>query len=252
MKNYAQKVVNRLKTYGPVDPKYGINMRLYDFLDLGSKDGGSIDYCKSRFHARRGLGVDFRGQYVDEANSMGRDTLNEDVLKLEIAHKFRFISMMDFLEHLLSKEDSFKVIEKTSQMATDFLFIRHPSFEDVGYLKQLGLKMSWHDWKGHTNMLTLQDYLTMFDKLGLNKYFVRYISPINTTASKFVVPLDAPVDTLAYDAKKHGKKPKVKFDKTLYAKLDIFVPLRNFSKSEWDEITKPLDSDNGMGESWGK
>lgn len=209
----------------------------YDFLDLGSKYGGSILYCEEVFHAHKGLGVDMRPRVVKEAHKRGFDVIEADILEYEPTQKFRFVSMLDFLEHLNSKDDALSILEKSRELASDFLFIRHPSFEDQHYLAELGLKFTWHDWKDHTNPLLISDFAEIFDQLGLNQYAIRYRMPIDNSNSKFVVPLSAPQDTLEYDKVKHGDKQKIKFSRTLFGQLDIFVATRKLDFGYWNKIT---------------
>lgn len=127
------------------------NLADYDFLDLGSKKGGSIDYCVKRYSKNRlqrvkGLGIDLNPEHVKEARNAGFDVLEQDILKLDIKHKFKFVSALDFLEHLPNIAEAEKIVNKMTELATDFLFIRHPSFEDIEYLKSLNLKITWSDW----------------------------------------------------------------------------------------------------------
>lgn len=217
--------------------KYKIDFADYDFLDLGAKKGGSIDYCQKRFGAKQGLGIDLGVETTQYANETGHTVLQEDALKFTAPIKFRFTSMLDFLEHLPTMEMAQTVIKNYSELSTDFLFIRHPSFEDIDYLKELGLKITWHDWEGHTNLMRLSDYADTFHSLGLNQYCFFYRKPIYSSDDPVVIPVDAPVNEHAYD-KKMGKKESFKFPRPLFGQIDIFVALRKFEKEEWNRIVE--------------
>src|SRR5690606_19700415 len=106
------------------------------------------------------------------------------------------------------------------------------SFEDQEYLKSLGLKITWHDWEGHTNMMLLADYFNIFARLGLVHYCVINRKPILSTDDPVVIPLSAPINTHEY-SEKLGSKPKVKFDRPIYGQFDIFVTLRPLDRTEF-------------------
>lgn len=214
----------------------GYNLNDFDFLDLGSGTGESITYCEKKLNAQAGLGIDIKESKVESARENGIPTILGNILEMDVPHRFRFVSMMDFLEHLPSKDDSKKMIKRAAEIATDFLFIRHPSFEDLDYLKELGLKVTWYDWKGHTSLMTVADYCLTFAELGIRTYCMNFRKPIEDSSDKFIVPYDAPIDTVAYDSKL-GEKPKIKFPKPLYGQIDIFVALRPFERAEWNQIT---------------
>ncbi len=216
----------------------------YDFLDLGSKNGGSINYCAKRYRRSsnpedyaKGIGIDINPKSVAKARAAGFDTIEQDILKLDINHKFRFVSALDFLEHMPGVAAAEKIVNKMSELATDFLFIRHPSFEDVEYLKELGLKITWTDWDAHSAPIKLYDYAEMFNKLGLRQYCFNFKGDLVNSDNEYVVPLDAPVNTLKYD-KDLGKKKKVKFDKKVFSQIDIFVALRPIDHKIWNWITR--------------
>ncbi len=223
---------------GPI--KYDLSK--FDFLDLGSKTGGSINYCAKRFrtgpnNSATGIGIDFDPDHVQASRQAGFAVLEQDILDLDVDHKFRFVSALDFLEHLPDLEAVKAIVQKMSQLASDFLFIRHPSFEDVEYLKALGLKITWTDWSMHTAPIKLHDFASIFNQLGLRQYCFNHRGEIIDSSDERIVPLSAPVDTHAYSSD-HGKKPLVKFDKKIFSQIDIFVPLRPLAPKEWNWITR--------------
>lgn len=124
-----------------------------------------------------------------------------------------------------------------SELATDFVFIRHPSFEDVEYLKQLGLKITWTDMSVHTAPIKIYDFVNMFNKLGLKQYCFNYKKDLASSESEFIVPLDAPTDTQKYH-NKLGAKKRVKFEKKVYSQIDIFLPLKPIEPKAWEWITR--------------
>lgn len=214
----------------------------FDFLDLGCKTGGSIDYCakryrRSRLQHLRGIGVDINPNHVKKAREAGYAAIEQDILKLNIRHKFKFVSALDFLEHLPNIVAVEGVVKKMSTLATDFIFIRHPSFEDIEYLESLDLKISWSDWRGHTALIKTYDFANMFNKLGLRQYCFIYKRPIWDSSNKVIIPLSAPVDIHEY-TKNLGEKKLIKFKKPVFSQIDIFVALRPIEFKEWRWITR--------------
>lgn len=197
----------------------------YDFLDLGCKVGNSIGWAHRKYGGR-GLGVDFKPEMIKQARKNGYDAIVGDALKLEFPpNSFRYISMMHFLEHLPNEKAVKQILQNCKKWARDFSFIHHPSFEDIEYLKKLGFKIDWTDWSGHTAMLTIKDFKRIFKELGLNDYKIEQEMLIEDSLHEHIVPLNAPIDTLRYE-KKLGPKKKVKFDKPMYGRLEIFVNLK--------------------------
>lgn len=219
-----------------------IDYSKFDFLDLGCKTGGSIDYCakryrQSRFNTLNGLGIDINHENVQKAKKAGYQVIEQDILKLKLNHKFQFVSALDFLEHLPGISSAEQIIAKMTTLATDFLFIRHPSFEDIEYLASMDLKITWSDWRGHTALLRSYDYANIFNKLGYKQYCFVFKRPIWDSSSKFIIPLSAPIDTHEY-TKDLGKKKHIKFAKPIYSQIDIFVALKPIEFDRWNWIAR--------------
>ncbi len=197
----------------------------YDFLDIGSKKGGSIDWCQ-RNYGGKGLGVDYNQEWVDIANQNGFDSIQGDAVKIEFPQNhFRYISMMDFIEHLPGEKETKELLANCRKWAREFFFIHHPSFEDVEYLKKLGLKIDWTDGYGHTNPLTVKDFERILKKLGLTKYKIEKKKPILDSSNEHIIPASAPHNTHFY-SRNLGPKKKIKFDHPVYSRVEIEVKLK--------------------------
>lgn len=217
----------------------------YDFADFGSCEGGSIDYCKRRFGAERGVGIDILQREVDKMRARGFDALCADITTFDCpAASFRFVSMMDFLEHLPDFAVVERILATAKRIARDFLFIRHPSFEDEHYLNAIGLKQYWTDWPGpggHTAKMTVADFTRIFAKLNLYQYSITYRKPAHDSGDRVILPIDAPPNQHDYDEATHGTKPHVTFPRPLYGQIDIVVALRPMSQQAWSRIVCPFD-----------
>jgi hypothetical protein len=211
----------------------------YAFLDAGCAAGGSIVHCEKRFGRSPGLGLDWYGGDLDRARQSGLAVAQCDLLTVELPPGcVGFSSMLDFLEHLPDQDAARRVIERFARASRDFLFIRHPSFEDIAYLAGLGLKLGWTDWTGHPNMMRLEDFHRLFRELDLREYEIYPELPLLDSSHEAILPLRAPADAQSYDESAHGPKPYVEFDRVVYGKYDIFVRLNaSLTDAEWRRIT---------------
>lgn len=212
----------------------------YDFLDLGTSRGGSIEYCARRFGARRGLGVERDPDKVRQLREKGLDFLARDLFALDLPPRsFRFVSMMDVLEHLPDLDTVERALGVARTLARDFLFIRHPLFDATPALAALGLKQYWTDWHGHTAHVLVPDFLAMFRRMGLEQVALAYRQHARDSDDPTLLPLAAPPDQHRYDAALHGPKPvpPIVFPEAIPGQLDLFVALRSYAPREWSALT---------------
>jgi SAM-dependent methyltransferase len=214
-----------------------IDLERYDFLDLGASTGGSIRFCQQRFGAACGLGIDISSGKVESAVASGIEATVADATELGIVDEVRFVSMMDFLEHLPDLNAVERTIASAARAATDFLFIRNPSFEGEEYLRGLGLRQYWWHWRGHPVHPQVADFCRIFDRLGLRQYMIRYELPIEDSSHETIVSHETPIDQGAFDPATHPPKRSVTFDRPLWRYQDIYVALRPFDPPAWEEIT---------------
>lgn len=211
----------------------------FAFVDGGCGSGGSIAYCEKVFKKGRGIGFDSSAVKIEKATAAGHDAYQADLTSIDLPHKsVEFVSLLDFLEHLPHVDIARAVVSNMQKVARDFLFIRHPNFDDVDYLKTLGFKLDWTDWHGHRNMMTLGDLSLLIRDLGLPAPTIFGQKPIADSDHPSIVPLSAPRDTVGYDATRHLPKGKVSFDRPVYSQFDVFVQLDpNLTEAQWKGIT---------------
>lgn len=205
--------------------KYRFIKPPYDFLDLGCKKGSSLGWSHRKYGGK-GLGVDALPALVEETKRNGYDAICANALDLNFpVNSFRYVSMMDFLEHLPDEDAVRHMLKNCKKWAREFFFIHHPSFEDIDYLKTLGLKIDWTDGYGHTCMLTLKELKNIFKDIGVKGYHVEPKLPMLDSSNEHIIPLDAPHDTHFY-SRSLGSKKKVKFDHPVYSRFEIEVYLK--------------------------
>lgn len=232
-----------VETRAQADPIEAARQRLigreFGFIDGGCGAGGSLAYCERTFNRGRGLGLDASSQKVEQAIAAGHVAYLADLTEVELPKEsVSFVSFLDFLEHLPDVATTKQVLAHTLPAARDFLFIRHPNFEETDYLASLDLKLDWTDWHGHRNMMTLAQLRQLLRELDLGTPTILGQKPISDSGHRSIVPLDAPADTVGYDADRHGAKRAVRFERPIYSQFDVFVKLdRGLSEREWDLIT---------------
>lgn len=199
-----------------------IDWSQYDFLDIGCSKGSSISYAANRFRANKGLGVDIDPKKCFYAGK-NHDVVYLDAVKLEGNNVVKFVTMIQMLEHLENITKAKNLIKRASELATDFIFIQIPSFEDEFYLKNLGFKLYWQDWTGHTLHARLFDYLKVFRELGLDDYYIEPIKPLKNSMHQAVIPSTAKTNSLDYDQKEHGYKPNVDFTYLIFQHIEIYI-----------------------------
>jgi len=212
----------------------------FGFIDAGSSTGGSLLYCEEIFGRGKGVGFDSNAEKIEEAAKQKVRVVRGNLTSIQFSEKcVSFSSMMDFLEHLPNQAAAEKVLLSLARASRDFLFIRHPSFEDIGYLEKYGLRLSWTNWSGHKNMMTIADFKALFQKLGWSTYHVVPRNRVADSAHNSIVPLSAPTNVVTYDPECHDKKEFIQFEKSVFGQYDIYVRLGGeLSDKEWSRLVE--------------
>lgn len=221
----------------------GIDWSNYDFIDLGCSKGGSLHHCMTRFGVERGLGIDLDPKKVKSTEEAGFDAVVADARDLRLNERVSFVSMLDFCEHLPSLAAVEETIAAAAESAQDFLYIKHPSFEGETRVEAMGLRQYWWDWGGHTAHIRIADYCSMFDRLGLSSYMIRYIEQITDSDHPSVIPTTMPPDQTGMQAEAINNAPVTTFTPPLWRGQEIFVALRAFPPETWRTLTTPTSGD---------
>lgn len=218
-----------------------MNWSDYDFIDFGASTGECIKFAKLHFKGVRGVGVDIDPRKVKKMVDAGYDCILADITKMNAPKKcVKFVTMSHVLEHLPDVEAVKAVLEAAADLASDFLFIRGPNFDDDDYLRNLGLKWYWSDWRGHTYHITTATIHKCLDELSLYDRYLVHFRATNTTADPGIHPLSSPIDQHQYDASIHPEKPLNKLDTPVYKEFACFVRLRPFK--HWKSVIKAVDN----------
>ena len=206
----------------------------YDFLDIGSSKGGSIDFARDKLGGKRGLGVDLRAANVEHMRWRGYDCLHGDITEMTFpAKSVRFAVMNHVLEHM-SLHKAYQTVQCAKHVATDFVYVRGPYFDADAFLRRHGLKFYWSDWHGHTCHLTISLLQAVLRGLGLEHFTILGRTPVADSLDDSVHPLDSPIDQHQYDPLEHPPKPSIRFNPPLYREFICLVRLRDIPY--WEDL----------------
>lgn len=214
----------------------------YDFLVLGNCVGTTIDYGKTRFKLKAGLGIDTNHSFVVAERKKGYDVAEADWTILRQMKPQSFKSGLLLRYFLTDRAGTLELFKLLANLCTDFIYFRYPSFDEMAYLKTLGLRQFWTNWTGNRIMLRLDQMFALFDEAGFQRYFVRRRGPITETSHPSIIPFNLPKDQSAYDPIKHGPRPVVKLEAPVWQETEFFIPLRPYEVNEWHEITQKQES----------
>lgn len=187
---------------------------IFDFIDLGCGVGGSIDWVKANLGGKSYLGIDIRQAEWHKARSKGYNVLLADIASPNlILPKSKFVTMIHFLEHLNNEAEVEEVIKKALESAEEYIFIKGPTFKSNEYLKNLGFKLTWTDWRGHKCQIDRNMIYRVLHKCNIRDYQIEftYHQQIKDSSSDEILPYSAPIDSLKYD-ESMGEKEPVEFD----------------------------------------
>ncbi|WP_230532123.1 hypothetical protein [Microvirga roseola] len=203
----------------------------YDFIDFGCSKGDSLVFGRDHLGGRNGLGIDIDPKKVQTSIERGEDALVVDATEVgSYKNAVSFSIMAHFLEHLPGLPLAMKCIESAVSISRDFVFIRQPWFDADGQLLQNELKLYWSDWGGHQNPMTTLDFYRAIRRLKSKKpvsWAIDGSNRIYSSASKFVLPLNAPANRHFYDPQKDGRKHFSLFNYPVYQEIICVIQLSN-------------------------
>lgn len=208
----------------------------FKVVDLGTKKGGALNvfhargdmyYGKgiSRIRLSGCLGIDQDDKYKEVVEKQGYQFEACDVLDPSFVWPDAdYYLAWDFLEHLPSIEDSNSVLAQMLTSANKGVWLKMPSFEQdeqgEGQLRRHGLRFAWTRWHGHPSHYKVSDARSIISPDARVKHKHQRI--IKDSSSKFVVPVDAPLDTTEYTLEL-GPKPRVRFNPPVIGCHELIV-----------------------------
>ena len=211
--------------------KYG-----FDFIDFGSKTGGSIAYASKVFQLNKGLGIDLLDGFPSLACKNNFLGLKTDILKIPNVKIFDAVVMSHFLEHIPARETSLTMIKKALDISNKFVYIQQPFFDENIYLFKNDLKLAYADWRGHPNMLTSYDFYIMLKRLQRTydfEFTIAFDHPIKNSSSADIVNINEPFNVIQFDKDKSFKKKRLVFDREIYKEIKVLITHRDINHSHY-------------------
>jgi hypothetical protein len=230
-----------------------------DLLDLGAGTGRRIKAEARQFASRHPVGIDRNPRKVARAQEQGLPVYCADFTELDPSAfpSVRAVVFDNVLEHLPSVDAVETAFGRACEIATDVVYIRHPSFEDENYLASIGLKQYWTDWPGtHTAKVRLDEFAAMADRRGIGQVTVRGVKRALASDDPTILPRSAPSNQRKrpaergeyglYEPELHGVKPMITFDRPVYFAFDLFFfltsapPAVRYEDDPDDTLARPF------------
>lgn len=198
-------------------------MKSYKFLDVGCKTGKSFKISEQfGYTSSQGLGVDINQDHVNNFIQSGNDGLVASATDLPFSNnQFELVIFNHVLEHLPNEDQGAKALQECLRLASKYVYLALPFFDEDEYLNSLGFKTFYSDWTGHTNKV---HFNTITKKYIQNFNFkTNFIKPILDSSAGEILPISAPKDSFDYNEKLHGFKKTVKFKKNIWREFSILI-----------------------------
>jgi hypothetical protein len=230
-----------------------------DLLDLGAGIGRRIKSEVRQFASKHPVGIDRNARKVARAQEQGLPVYCGDFTELDPAAfpSVRVVVFDNVLEHLPSLDAVEAAFDRACDVASEVVYIRHPSFEDEDYLASIGLKQYWTDWPGtHTAKIRLDEFAAMATRREIDNVSVRGVKRAPASDDRTILPLAAPANQKKratergvyglYEPELHGVKPMVTFDRPVYFAFDLFFfltsapPTVRYEDDPDDTLARPF------------
>lgn len=209
-----------------------LNLEDFDYLDFGSSEGESLEYAKTHFGGKRGLGLDFDPKKVAHAQSQGHDCALANIVHLELPDNcVDFVVISHVLEHLKSPLEAERTLASACRTARKFVFVRGPWFDADAYLNALGLKFYWSDWLVHRYHIGQKELHGHLEELGIHHVHYYGRERILDSGHSTVHPLTAPADKHHY-REEYGPKPYFTFCRPVFREVMAIVHLADFPEHD--------------------
>ncbi|MBK5307525.1 MAG: FkbM family methyltransferase [Frankiaceae bacterium] len=200
----------------------------YDFIDLGSSKGGSLDYARQRLGLSNGIGIDISASKVEEATARGHLVVQADATALDVtAPLVEAVIAMHFLEHLPDGATARAVLQGACRLASALVYVRQPYFDADVELSRQGLLPYWSNWSGHPNHMLQSDVEAALDPLLFDGTIQRYVifgaRRINDASDPALLPTNSPRNQGFYDSALHGSKPSGPLHVEAFYELGVIV-----------------------------
>ncbi len=206
-----------------------------DFLDFGASTGGSLKLGYSLLGGVKGLGVDIDPAKVATMHAAGLDCIEGDLTELDWpSQSVRFVLISHLLEHLDSREQAKAVIASAVRVASEWIYIAGPWYDEDEYLEDLGLRPYWSNWSGHRYHMTTRDLGELLRELGAPNFRIWGRDRMYDSEDKALHSLMVARNQHEFDPEVHPPKPVCQFDRPIYREFVCCVRLDDISDTRWE------------------
>jgi hypothetical protein len=200
----------------------------YDVVDFGCSNGASLQFAFDVMGCKTGIGFDIDPRKVARTRELGFEAEVADLTDpTHFSGRARLAILSHFLEHVPNATMATKILGTAAKVCSEYFFVRQPWFDCDGPLAQLGLKLYWSDWHGHTNNMTsMQLYLALkrlLEKGEIHSFTIFGNIPVKHSSHEVIVPLDRPTDGQKYDPETDEPKPDTAFSFPCYREIVALV-----------------------------
>ena len=215
----------------------GLQVGAYDFLDLGSNDGGGFKIGQ-QLGGQSGVGFELDPGLAQWNIDHGRDVMCLDVRTLPTdITGIRFAVCSHVLEHLPNLYDVGSVISALARVCQDYLLIYGPNFDSEEFLYAHNLKVLHSAMRDHLCKFRTIELMRLLFDLGLRDYVIGVSGEMRDSANIWIHRSDAPADGLwTWEESKSLPKPFVKFEPPLHR--DFVCVVRLQANVDADEVLR--------------
>lgn len=200
-----------------------IDVSQYDFLDIGASKGGSTEFASTTFGGK-GLGVDIDPAKIAKLKERGFDGLVADAANLSLPDKsVDYTVMMNFLEHLPSRDVAAAIIKQAARVSRKFVYIYGPNFDDLDYLASVGLKKFYADWPVYHTWHHTRDELAEIAKSLDLPFTIVETERLRRSTHKYLLPMKTDPQQNYYDSDIHPPKKDFRLKQKVYGWITMIV-----------------------------
>ena len=205
----------------------GLQAGAYDFLDLGTHQGGGFKVGE-RLGGKRGVGFELEPGMAQWNLDRGRDVMCWDVRTLPPGITgVRFAVCSHVLEHLPNLYDVGSAVAALASLCQDYLLICGPNFDSEEYLYGHNLKVLHSAMRDHLCKFRTVDLIRLLFDLNLRDFVLGLTGVMRDSGNMWIRPRRrAPEQLWTWEAGKSLPKPFVAFDPPLYRDIVCVVKLR--------------------------
>jgi hypothetical protein len=199
----------------------------FDFIDFGTHKGGGLQFGVEKLGGRCGLGVELSDQKAVSNLENGLYVYSGDLMSIPLTGSpFKFGICRHILEHLPDECTVTYALRSLIQLCSDFIYIEQPDFSNEQYLNNLGLVTAAATLQYHTCLLTEGELRSIVEKVGIRRYLVGGLGPLEDSRNPWVHAVGSPPNRMRW-TENDLPKPTIEFDRPMYRDIVLLMALND-------------------------